>query len=51
MITLEDILKSVQKTNPEMTMSRLICELGRCEYAAKSLMFSICAIDQNKKLC
>lgn len=51
MITLEDILKTVQKTNPEMTMSQLICELDRCEYTAKSLMFSVCAIDQNKKLC
>lgn len=51
MITLEDILKTVQKTNPEMTMSRLICELDRCEYTAKSLMLSVCAIDRNKKLC
>lgn len=51
MMTLEDILKSVQKTNPQMTMRQLIYELDRCEYTAKSLMFSVCAIDRNKKLC
>lgn len=51
MMTLEDILKSVQKTNPEMTMNRLVYELNRCEYTAKSLMFSLCVIDRNKKLC
>lgn len=51
MMTLEDILKSVQKTNPEMTMKLLIYELSQCEYTAKSLMFAVCAIDRNKKLC
>lgn len=29
----------VQRTNPEMTRNKLIEELGKCDYSAKSLIF------------
>ena len=35
----DEILLYIQKTNPEMTMEKLIDELSKSEYAAKSLIF------------
>ena len=34
-----EILLYIQKTNPEMTREKLINELSKSEYAAKSLIF------------
>lgn len=35
---IEELLKYVQKTNPEMTKERLIEELGKCRYSAIGLV-------------
>ena len=35
----DEILLYIQKTNPEMTREKLIDELIKSEYAAKSLIF------------
>ena len=35
----DEILLYIQKTNPEMTREKLIDELRKSEYAAKSLIF------------
>lgn len=35
----DEILLYVQKTNPKMTREKLIEELSKSEYAARSLMF------------
>ena len=35
----DEILLYIQKTNPEMTREKLVEELRKCEYAAKSLIF------------
>ena len=35
----DEILLYIQKTNPEMTREKLIDELSKSEYAAKSLIF------------
>ena len=34
-----EILLYIQKTNPEMTREKLVEELNKSEYAAKSLIF------------
>lgn len=36
---LDEILLYIQNTNPEMTREKLIDELRKSEYAAKSLIF------------
>ena len=36
---IDEMLKYVQRTNPEMTRDKLIEELGKCEYSARSLIF------------
>ena len=36
---IEEMLKYVQRTNPEMTRDKLIEELGKCEYSARALIF------------
>ena len=35
----DEILLYIQKTNPEMTREKLVHELSKSEYAAKSLIF------------
>jgi len=35
----DEILLYIQKTNPEMTREKLVEELRKSEYAAKSLIF------------
>lgn len=37
---IDELLRYVQKTNPEMTREKLIDELSRSDYAAKSLIFT-----------
>ena len=36
---IDEMLKYVQRTNPEMTRDKLIEELGNCEYSARALIF------------
>lgn len=35
---IEELLKIIQKTNPEMTKELLIYELSQCQYASKALV-------------
>lgn len=37
-MSLDDLLRYVQKTNPEMTKEKLIKELGKCHYSAVALV-------------
>lgn len=43
----EQLLEYIQRTNPEMTMERMIYELSQCEYVAKAVIFT--AQNQAKK--
>jgi hypothetical protein len=36
----DELLRYVQKTNPEMTRKKLMDELSRSDYAARSLIFT-----------
>lgn len=37
---INELLKYVQKTNPEMTIEKLIEELGKCRYSASGLIMT-----------
>ena len=37
---LNELLKYIQRTNPDMTKEKLIKELKQCSYTAKSLIFT-----------
>ena len=37
-MSLDDLLRYVQKTNPEMTKEKLFEELGKCHYSAVALV-------------
>ena len=37
---ISELLQYVQRTNPEMTRERLIEELSKSDYAARSLIFT-----------
>lgn len=39
-MTIEELLKIVQKTNPTMTKEILIYELSQCRYASKALIYT-----------
>lgn len=41
----EDLLKHIQRTNPEMTMERMLAELSKCRYSAVAL----CVVCENDK--
>lgn len=41
----EDLLKYIQRTNPEMTMERMIEELSKCRYSAAALVM-VCENDK-----
>lgn len=45
---IDDLLHYVQKTNPAMTREKLIDELNKSEYAAKSLIFTAQTIRKEK---
>lgn len=47
-MTTNELLEYIQRTNPEMTMERMIYELSQCEYVAKAVIFT--AQNQVKKL-
>ena len=36
---IDEMLRYIQRTNPEMTRDKLIEELGKCEYSARALIF------------
>ena len=42
-MSIDELLKIIQKTNPTMTKEILIYELSQCQYASKAL--------NNKKKC
>lgn len=44
-----DLLKYIQRTNPEMTMERMIEELSKCRYSAVALVM-VCENDR-KSAC
>lgn len=39
-MTIEELLKIVQKTNPTMTKEILIYELSQCRYSSKALIYT-----------
>lgn len=39
-MTAEQLLEYIRRTNPEMTMERMIYELSQSIYAAKSVVFT-----------
>ncbi|MCI8378568.1 MAG: hypothetical protein HFH72_08620 [Lachnospiraceae bacterium] len=41
----EDLLRHIQRTNPEMTMERMLEELSKCQYSAVAL----CMVCENDK--
>lgn len=41
----EDLLKHIQRTNPQMTMERMLKELSKCRYSAVAL----CMVCENDK--
>lgn len=41
-----ELLKYIQRTNPEMTMERMIEELSKCRYSAVAL----CMVCENREL-
>lgn len=36
----EQLLEYIRRTNPEMTMERMMYELSQCEYVAKAVIFT-----------
>ena len=40
MVEISELLQYVRRTNPEMTMERLIEELSKSDYVARSLIFT-----------
>lgn len=48
-MSIETILKSVQKTNPTMTRQKLIEELSKCRYSAVALAM-VCE-NEKKSAC
>ena len=36
---IDEMLKYVRRTNPEMTRDKLVEELWKCEYSARALIF------------
>lgn len=41
----EELLRRIQRTNPEMTMKRMLSELSKCRYSAVAL----CMVCENDK--
>ena len=37
-MSIDELLKIIQKTNPTMTKEKLIYELSQCQYASKALV-------------
>ena len=39
-MSIDELLKIIQKTNPTMTKELLIYELGQCRYSSKALIYT-----------
>lgn len=39
-MSIEELLKIIQRTNPTMTKEMLIYELSQCRYASKALIYT-----------
>ena len=39
-MSIDELLKIIQKTNPTMTRELLIHELSQCQYASKALIYT-----------
>lgn len=48
-MTENELLSYIQRTNPEMTMERMIEELSKCRYSAVAL-YMVCE-DDRKSAC
>ena len=47
-MSIDELLKTVQKTNPTITKELLIYELSQCQYSSKALIYTEkCCIDSN----
>lgn len=47
-MSIDELLKIIQKTNPAMTKEILIYELSKCRYSSKALVYTEnCCIDRN----
>lgn len=40
MMSVDELLKIIQKTNPTMTKELLIYELSQCRYSSKALIYT-----------
>ena len=48
MMSIDELLKIIKKTNPTMTKEILIYELSQCRYSSKALIYTEkCCIDSN----
>lgn len=39
-MNIDELLKIIQRTNPDMTKELLIYELSQCQYASKALIYT-----------
>lgn len=39
-MSIDELLKIIQKANPDMTRERMIYELSQCRYASKALIYT-----------
>ena len=46
---IDELLRYIHRTNPEMTREKLMNELSRSDYAARSLLFSKEVVCQEEK--
>lgn len=46
---IDELLRYIHRTNPEMTREKLINELSKSDYAARSLLFTKEVVYQGKK--
>ena len=47
---IDELLRYIHRTNPEMTREKLINELSRSDYAARSLLFTKEVVCQEEKI-
>lgn len=47
-MSIDELLKIIQRTNPAMTKELLIYELSQCQYSSKALIYTeSCCVDNN----
>ena len=48
MMSIDELLEIIQRTNPTMTRELLIYELSQCRYSSKALIYTeSCCVDNN----